>query len=201
MSTVSRAIRKIESKALISSIRLTHAGIHPSVRFVGRPFLQVVGRSAKITIGANTSLVSVTARTALALNHPVNIRAIRPGASVEIGEGVGISGGTIVAALRIRIGDGSLLGANVTICDTDFHPIASLSRASDPLPEPREGDGVTIGNNVFIGTGAIILKGTVIGDNSVVGAGAVVKGVFPSGVTLAGNPARVIRTIEFSREN
>lgn len=61
---------------------------------------------------------------------------------------------------------------------------------------------VTIGNNVFIGTKAIILKGTTIGDNCIIGAGSVVKGVFPEGVVIAGNPAKVICTVkEFYEKN
>ena len=59
---------------------------------------------------------------------------------------------------------------------------------------------VTIGNNVFIGMNAIILSGTTIGDNVIVGAGSVVNGVIPSGVVVAGNPAKVICTISDYRE-
>ena len=55
---------------------------------------------------------------------------------------------------------------------------------------------VKIGNNVFIGARTIILPGTTIGDNTIIGAGSVVKGNIPSGVIVAGNPARVIKSIE-----
>jgi acetyltransferase-like isoleucine patch superfamily enzyme len=53
-----------------------------------------------------------------------------------------------------------------------------------------------IGNNVFIGMNAIILMGTHIGNNCIVGAGAVVSGRFDDDVVIAGNPARVVCTIE-----
>ncbi|MBR0365439.1 MAG: acyltransferase, partial [Clostridia bacterium] len=53
-----------------------------------------------------------------------------------------------------------------------------------------------IGDNVFIGVNAVILMGSHIGNNSIVGAGAVVSGQFPDDVVIAGNPARVICTIE-----
>ncbi len=55
---------------------------------------------------------------------------------------------------------------------------------------------VYIGDNVFIGQHAIILMGTTIGDNCIVGAGAVVKGTFPDNVVIAGNPAKIVCTLE-----
>ena len=54
---------------------------------------------------------------------------------------------------------------------------------------------VTIGKNCFIGCNALILKGVVLGDNCVVGAGSVVTGQFEDNCVIAGNPARVIRTL------
>ena len=54
---------------------------------------------------------------------------------------------------------------------------------------------IVVGNNVWIGTGAIVLAGAVIGDNTVIGAGSVVKGNIPSGVVAAGVPCKVIREI------
>ena len=55
---------------------------------------------------------------------------------------------------------------------------------------------ITVGSNVFIGTGAILMPGVTVGDNSVVAAGAVVAKSVPSGVVAAGVPARPIKTIE-----
>ena len=55
---------------------------------------------------------------------------------------------------------------------------------------------VTIGNNVFIGQKSTILAGTRIGDNVIIGANSLVKKDIPSGVVVAGNPAKVICTLE-----
>ena len=55
---------------------------------------------------------------------------------------------------------------------------------------------VSIGDNVFIGMNAILLKGAAIGDNTVIGAGSVVTGVIPANCVAAGNPARVICSLE-----
>lgn len=98
----------------------------------------------------------------------------------------------------IRIGDNALIAPNVQIY-TAFHP----TNASDRFGAPKE-DGsfefcktqtapVTIGNNVWIGGGAIILPGVTIGDNVVIGAGSVVTKDIPDNTIAYGNPCRVIR--------
>lgn len=99
---------------------------------------------------------------------------------------------------RITIGDNALIAPNVQIY-TAFHP----TNAKDRFGEPRA-DGsfafcktqtapVTIGNNVWIGGGAIILPGVTIGDNVVIGAGSVVTKDIPSDSVACGNPCRVVR--------
>ena len=66
----------------------------------------------------------------------------------------------------------------------------------------RENDGrrilapITVGNNVFIGARCTVLPETTIGNNVVIGACSVVKGCIPDNVVVAGNPAKVIKTIE-----
>ncbi|RHR26230.1 sugar O-acetyltransferase [Clostridium sp. AF19-22AC] len=98
----------------------------------------------------------------------------------------------------IRIGDNALIAPNVQIY-TAFHPTNALDR----FGEPRE-DGsfefcktqtapVTIGNNVWIGGGAIIMPGITIGDNVVIGAGSIVTKDIPDNTIAYGNPCRVVR--------
>ncbi|VXB47109.1 acyltransferase [Aeromicrobium sp. 9AM] len=166
----------------------------------GRPHLRAA-RGARIVIGDNVSLVSTTYRNPLGINHPVIIRALLPGAEVVIGEGSGMSGGSISAAISVRIGSGTLLGANVTIIDTDSHPVNSLTRATDPIPPPQPEDAVSIGDNVLIGTGAMILRGVTIGDNCVVGAGAVVRSSCNPGTIVVGNPARAVGLVDVGQDS
>lgn len=59
-----------------------------------------------------------------------------------------------------------------------------------------EANTTEIGNNVFIGMNSIILMGAHIGNNVIIGAGSVVSGVIPDNVVVAGNPAKVIRTLD-----
>jgi maltose O-acetyltransferase len=87
-----------------------------------------------------------------------------------------------------------MLGANVTIADTDFHSLHPAQRSGHAHPTVGIA-AVRIGKRVFIGTNAIILKGVTVGDNSVVGAGSVVTRSIPENSIVAGNPCRVIRAL------
>ena len=83
-----------------------------------------------------------------------------------------------------------MFGPNVTIA-TAAHPISPEHRKQDyqyNLP-------VHIGENCWIGAGAIILPGVTIGDNSVIGAGSVVTKDIPANVVAVGNPCHVLREI------
>ncbi|KDB08745.1 transferase hexapeptide repeat containing protein [Burkholderia sp. lig30] len=162
--------------------------------FYGAPLVKMAEGSV-IELGDEVVLCSDSNFTALALNHPLKLSTLRPGAQITIGKSTGISGGTIVAAKSVTIGNEVLMGANVSVFDTDFHPIAATNRRHSDDIEKIGVAPVVIGNNVFIGVGSIILKGTQIGDDSVVGAGSVVHGVFPERVILAGNPAKVIGSV------
>lgn len=161
--------------------------------FLGLPIIQAYDPGS-IALGDSVVLCSRSEDTALGVSHPVVLRTLAAGATIRIGDDVGMSGGTICAMVSVTIGRGCLIGADVTIVDTDFHPIASRARryarsgAGDSSP-------VTIGDNVFIGASAIVLKGVSIGADSVIGAGSVVTRSVPSGVIAVGNPCRVVRRV------
>ena len=90
----------------------------------------------------------------------------------------------------IKVGDNVFIAPNVLLTTAEHALDAQMRKDGVEIAKP-----ITIGNNVWIGAGAIILAGTVIGDNTVIGAGSVVKGTIPSGVVAAGVPCRVIREI------
>lgn len=154
-----------------------------AVRFDGIPIITRLAGST-IRLGDATHLCSDSRSTALGVHHPVILRTLATGALLEIGRDVGISGGAVCAARRVRIGDGTLLGANVIVIDTDFHPVHSEARRHAPLPDPAPEDEVEIGSNVFLGTGSIVLKGSRIGDGAVIGAGCVVSGTVAAGAVV-----------------
>ena len=145
-----------------------------------------------IRLGRHVSLISKTFATALGVNHPVVLRTLAADAQIKIGDRVGISGGSICAARFIEIGDDTMLGANVTIADTDFHSLYPAYRAGHTHPTIGIAE-VRIGKRVFIGTNSLVLKGVNVGDNSVIGGGSVVTKDIPENCIAAGNPCKVIR--------
>ena len=92
---------------------------------------------------------------------------------------------------RISIGADVQIGPNVQLL-TATHPVEPAARRDKwEAAEP-----ITIGDNVWLGGGAIVLAGVTIGENTVVGAGAVVTRDLPPNVVALGNPARPVRDLQ-----
>jgi maltose O-acetyltransferase len=109
------------------------------------------------------------------------------GYNIHLGENVFLNFNCVILDVaRVEIGAGTQIGPAAQIYTAD-HP-------RDPA-ERRTGLGfgrpVTIGRNVWVGGGSIILPGMTIGDDAVIGAGSVVTRNVPAGATALGNPARV----------
>lgn len=103
---------------------------------------------------------------------------------------------TLVDDGHIYVGDKVLFGPNVVVA-TPNHPLDPKLR-SEGTQYNRD---VHIGENVWIGAGAVIVPGVTIGKNSVIGAGSVVTKDIPENVLAVGNPCRVLREIgEHDRE-
>ncbi|MFT8342186.1 MAG: acyltransferase [Clostridium beijerinckii] len=151
-------------------------------------------RGSVLKIGDNCTIKSSFLSNLIGLSQRTIIVTRTKEAKVEIGNDVGISGATIYARKGISIGDNTLIGGNVKILDNDFHPLEIEARNRDDKDMIRSKE-IVIGKDCFIGCNTIILKGTRIGDGSVVGAGSVVSGEFANGVVIAGNPAKIIRSV------
>jgi maltose O-acetyltransferase len=124
--------------------------------------------------------------------------AIRPNFRCDYGSNISIGAGTFVNYDCVMLDVAPiLLGAACQLATC-----VQLLTATHPVdPEPRRlgweyGLPITIGDNVWLGGGAIVCPGVSIGDDSVVGAGAVVTRDLPAGVVAYGNPARVQREID-----
>ncbi|MFE6478496.1 sugar O-acetyltransferase [Streptomyces rochei] len=122
---------------------------------------------------------------------------VRPPLYVDYGSNITIGARTFVnynlTALdvaAVTIGEDCQIGPNVQLL-TPTHPVEPGPRR-DKLEAARP---ITVGDNVWLGGGAIVLPGVTIGDNSVIGAGAVVTKDVPANVVAVGNPARPVRKV------
>lgn len=175
-------------------LKMSHIKYGKKLVLKGVPFIYNHG-GASIMIGDNCVIKSSFLSNLVGLYSRTIILTRIPGAVIEIGDHVGISGATIYARSKIVIGDHTNIGGNVKILDNDFHPVDPDARLIDDKEQIGTAP-VCIGKNCFIGCNVLILKGSKIGDNCVVGAGAVVTGSFEDNSVIAGNPARVIRRIQ-----
>lgn len=146
-----------------------HIGIHVTVS--GRGFVQ---------IGRNL--------------HARNLAIhLAPDCELQIGAACSFNGLVKISLHEpsaIRIGDGCLFGSDVDVVSSDMHSI--LDAATGARINPAR--SVAIGDRVWVGQKATILKGVTIGSGAVIGASAVVTHDVPGNSAAAGNPARVVRT-------
>ena len=118
--------------------------------------------------------------------------------TIFVGDNVDLGYRPILVATRskIRIGDNVMFGPEVTIRGGNHRfdiPGIPMIAVTDDMKRPENDKGVVIGNDVWIGTRAVILHGVTIGDGSVVAAGSVVTKDVPPYSIVGGNPAKVIR--------
>lgn len=147
-------------------------------RAIGRPLVMNAGH---MRIGDRVIIQSTTVRCEL---------VAYPNALLEIGDRTWVGYGCSFAAHEsIKIGSDCQFGPYTNVLDNTYHDVVNHHQKPPSRP-------VTIGDNVWVGTRAIILPGVSIGDGAVVGAGSVVTRDVPPRTVVAGNPARVLRTLE-----
>ncbi len=115
------------------------------------------------------------------------------GSNIQLGDNVYFNFNCVILdAAQVIIGNHVLFGPAVQIY-TATHPMGAAERRSGlEFAKP-----ISIGNDVWLGGGAIVCPGVTVGDGSVIGAGSVVVRDVPAGVLAAGNPCRVIRKIPY----
>ena len=117
--------------------------------------------------------------------------------TLSIGDDTGIGHNCMfTVGKRITIGNNCRLASDVRLLDSPGHPLDPERRQAGFPPDLDSVRPITIGNNVWLGTGAVVLPGVTIGDNSIVSVHAVVVSDVPANVVVSGNPARRILSLE-----
>lgn len=163
---------------LNAQLRLRRQATTPlSVRLRGRAY---ISGSGQVVFGEGVSLVGSMV--------PVELETYASG-RIEIGDRTFVNYGSSIAARQsIKIGADCLLGHYTFVMDNDQHDMVTHTKLPQSAP-------VVIEDHVWIGSKVLILPGVRIGTRAVVGAGSVVTKDVPPRCVVAGNPARVIRTL------
>lgn len=149
----------------------------------------LVPNAAKFLLSGGATLI---VRADSNLNE-LSVSAVAAGALIDIGAWCSFNGCsqiTVHERATIIIGAFSLFGNGCRIAASDVHKIISLATRERINPA---GD-ITIGERVWAAEDVTILRNSKIGHGSIVGSGSLVRDVFPPYVSLAGVPARIVRT-------
>jgi len=110
------------------------------------------------------------------------------GFNIHLGDGVFLNFNCVILDIvAVHVGERTQIGPGVQILTAD-HPRDAAQRAAGL----EFGRPISIGSNVWIGAGALILPGITIGDDAIIGAGSVVTRDVPAGTRAVGNPARQV---------
>jgi acetyltransferase-like isoleucine patch superfamily enzyme len=156
-----------------------------------------VRHRGSIKMGNDVTIRSRFLSNLVGMSGPTVFHCIRDG-SISIGNNSGCSSTVFSSRNSIVVGKNVNIGGNVRIYDHDFHALDYRARR-EPQQDMTQCKSapVVVGDDVFIGANAIILKGVTIGDRSIIGAGSVVtlKQIPPDSL-VTGNPARVVNKLE-----
>lgn len=125
---------------------------------------------------------------------PTSLLCDGNGSQIIIGDNCRLNGVYVHAQKNITIGNNCVMASGVNIIDSNGHETNSLDRTKG-RDLPKE---IVIGNNVWIGLNAIVLKGSIIGDNTIIAAGSVVRGVVPSNSIYSTHSNYSIKEIKFN---
>lgn len=174
-------------------IKNNNITLRGKLKVKNKPIVNILDGSS-LVIGDNVTLNSKNSKYHVNMFAPIKIYIDKIGAKISIGNNTRIHGSCLHAYKSIEIGANCLIAANCQIFDGSGHDI-SLDDPSKRILSSGGIKPITIGNNCWIGTSAIILPGTKLGNNCVVAAGAVVNGDFKDNSLIGGNPARFIKLI------
>ncbi|MEM1055231.1 MAG: acyltransferase [Bacteroidota bacterium] len=162
---------------LNAQVRLRRCRLGRRVTVWGTPYVNATGT---IALGDRVTVHSFLSRVQLSAG---------PGARLTVGEGTYINNGSVLSARQsVTVGARCQIATGVILMDSDFHAVGDLDAPGKAAP-------ITIEDDVWLATRAVVLKGVTVGQGAVVAAGAVVTKDVPPYTLVAGVPARPIRSL------
>lgn len=159
----------------------------------------LITKTGKISNSRDKSCIKIGNKTVLS-GHLVTFKH---GGEITIGEWCLVGEGSRVwSAKKITIGDRVLIAHNVNIHDQNSHPLDSAERHKDQMHILEKGfqedinlneKEINIGDDVWVGYNATIMKGVTIGKGAIIGACTVITSDIPEYAVVVGNPARIIK--------
>ncbi len=158
---------------------------------VGRDFcmeqLPYIVNSGVIVIGNN---VRLSGKPSFAFSTKIFLSP-----SVTIGDNTFIGHQTsFMVARGVTIGKDCFIAGGTRFADNDGHPLDHADRKNHLPPKKEDVKEIRVGNDVWIGAQAVILKGVTIGDRAIIGTHAIVTKDVPPDTIIAGNPAKIIKS-------
>lgn len=149
-------------------------------------------KPVEIVLGNNVIFNSQRKANLVGLTGPTILETLG-GGRIEIGDNSGFSSVVMSSRSSIKIGRHVKVGGNVRIFDHDYHSLDPEHRRTSEDRKHIRSKPITIEDDCFIGTNAMILKGTHLGARTIVAAGSVVIGLdVPPDSMVKGNPATVV---------
>lgn len=148
--------------------------------------------SSKVKIGRGCTFRSSFSSNSIGLKQKCFLSTGK-NAKLEIGDDCGLSGTVINAENLVKVGNRVFFGANVTVSDSDRHPLNAKARFAN---EAGVNKPVIIEDDVWLGMNVVVMKGVRIGQGAVVAANSVVLKDIPSNVVAAGIPAIKVKDIQ-----
>ena len=155
------------------------------------PKISINRKACKVEIGSN---VKFNNYDTMGWNSKCAIR-VGQGGALFIDDYSGFNGACICCFDEIHIGKYVKIGGGTRISDSNHHSLDYLERREDNDPTKVSNKKIVIEDDVFIGAGCFIGKGVVIGARSIIAQGSVVVKDIPSDCIAAGNPCKVIKSL------
>lgn len=189
--TIRRILASVHKKRLRFFLKRKNIVLGAGLEIDKKPIVDI-HRDAKLLIGDNVTINSNNYRYHVNMYSACKLMADKPDAMIDIGDNTRIHGSCIHAHKKITIGKNCLIAANCQIIDGNAHEL-SFPDVSNRINTRSEGKEVIIEDNVWLGTGVVVLPGVKIGAGSVISANSVVHKDIPAMVVAGGNPITIIK--------